>query len=138
MITAVLHLAFEGLGAEYATSDAFADNPARRYADDGIERHLVRGVPVVSRRLRLDRAAWAAARTVPVTIEGLAPCRPRFGPAAGPTRGTSPRQQSAPVPIRAGADLLAVLDDLSHRARGSQPHTPGRMSDMNIAPRAGL
>ncbi|BFU47862.1 GNAT family N-acetyltransferase [Krasilnikovia sp. MM14-A1004] len=86
MRAAVLHLAFEELGAEYATSAAFADNDASYgvsrklgYADDGIDRHLVRGAAVVSRRLRLDRAGWAAARTVPVTVEGLAPCLPMFG-----------------------------------------------------------
>ncbi|RZU51141.1 RimJ/RimL family protein N-acetyltransferase [Krasilnikovia cinnamomea] len=86
MRAAVLHLAFEGLGAEYATSAAFADNDASYgvsrklgYADDGVDRHLVRGAVVVSRRLRLDRAGWAAARTVPVSIEGLAPCLPMFG-----------------------------------------------------------
>ncbi|GAB1688536.1 GNAT family N-acetyltransferase [Krasilnikovia sp. M28-CT-15] len=91
MRAAVLHLAFEGLGAEYATSAAFADNDASYgvsrklgYADDGVDRHLVRDAVVVSRRLRLDRAGWAAARTVPVTIEGLAPCLPMFGlPPAG-------------------------------------------------------
>jgi hypothetical protein len=34
---------------------------------------------VVGRRLRLDRSGWAAARTVDVGIEGLAPCLPLFG-----------------------------------------------------------
>ena len=86
MRAAVLELAFTGLGADFATSEAFADNHAsygvsRRlgYSDDGISRHVVRGVPVVGRRLRLDRAAWSAARGVPVEIEGLEPCRAMFG-----------------------------------------------------------
>jgi RimJ/RimL family protein N-acetyltransferase len=86
MRAAVLDLAFTGLGAEWATSDAFADNAASYrvsrklgYADDGVERHVVRGAAVVSRRLRLDRPRWAAARTVPVTIAGLGPCLPMFG-----------------------------------------------------------
>ncbi|MET8147657.1 GNAT family protein [Actinoplanes sp. NPDC049668] len=86
MRAAVLDLAFTGLGAEWATSEAFADNVAsyrvsRRlgYTDDGTARHLVRGEPVVGRRLRLDRAGWAAARTVDVRIEGLEPCLPLFG-----------------------------------------------------------
>ena len=86
MRAAVLDLAFEGLGAEYATSEAFEDNAASYavsrklgYVDDGVERHVVRGTPKVGRRLRLDRAGWAAARRVPVQISGLEPCRPMFG-----------------------------------------------------------
>ncbi len=64
MRAAVLHLAFAGLGAEYATSDAFTDNPAsfgvsRRlgYQLDGIQRMVVRDRAVTLRRLRLDRGA---------------------------------------------------------------------------------
>lgn len=86
MRAAVLELAFAGLGAEIATSEAFADNDASYrvsrklgYLDDGSNRHLVRGKALVSRRLRLDRAGWAAARTVDVEIEGLTPCLPMFG-----------------------------------------------------------
>ena len=86
MRAAVLDLAFTGLGAEWAVTEAFADNAASYgvsrklgYVDDGINRHVVRGKAVVGRRLRLDRAAWAAARTVEVRIEGLAPCLPLFG-----------------------------------------------------------
>jgi RimJ/RimL family protein N-acetyltransferase len=86
MRAAVLELAFAGLDAEFATSEAFADNAASYgvsrklgYRDDGTERHLVGGRAVVGRRLRLDRAGWAAARTVDVRIEGLEPCLPMFG-----------------------------------------------------------
>jgi RimJ/RimL family protein N-acetyltransferase len=86
MRAAVLELAFTGLGARFVTSEAFADNHASYavsrklgYTDDGVAHHVVRGEPVVGRRLRLDRDAWAAARTVPVTIEGLDPARPLFG-----------------------------------------------------------
>jgi hypothetical protein len=53
------------------------------YRDDGIEWHLVRGRPTLTRRLRLDRAGWQAARTVPVQIHGLPPCLPLFGIPAG-------------------------------------------------------
>jgi RimJ/RimL family protein N-acetyltransferase len=86
MRAAVLELAFTGLDAQWAVSEAFADNAASYgvsrklgYADDGIARHLVRGEAVVGRRLRLDRAGWAAARTVDVRIDGLAPCLPMVG-----------------------------------------------------------
>ena len=90
MRAAVLHLAFAGLGAEYATSGAFVDNRpslavSRKlgYAEDGIEVDAVRGRSVTTRRLRLDRAAWERHRTVPVEVEGLAPCLPLLG-AGGP------------------------------------------------------
>jgi RimJ/RimL family protein N-acetyltransferase len=86
MRAAVLELAFAGLGAEFATSEAFDHNAASYgvsrklgYRDDGVARHLVRGAPTLGRRVRLDRAGWAAHRTVDVTIEGLAPCLPMFG-----------------------------------------------------------
>jgi RimJ/RimL family protein N-acetyltransferase len=86
MRAAVLHLAFAELGAEWAVSEAFADNAASYgvskklgYADDGIARHAVAGRAVVGRRLRLDRAGWAAAATVPVEVDGLAGCREMFG-----------------------------------------------------------
>ncbi len=90
MRAAVLHLAFAGLGAQHAVSAAFEDNAASLgvsrklgYRDDGIDRHVVRGRPATTRRLRLTRAGWEAARTVPVRIDGLEPCLPHFGlPAA--------------------------------------------------------
>jgi RimJ/RimL family protein N-acetyltransferase len=92
MRAAVLALAFEGLGAEFALSGAFTDNAAsltvsRRlgYADDGMTRHAIRGRPAEERRLRLDRESWQAAREAlrpilgEVTIDGLEPCLPLFG-----------------------------------------------------------
>jgi RimJ/RimL family protein N-acetyltransferase len=86
MRAAVLELAFAALGADSATSEAFEDNAASYavsrklgYADDGIARHLVRDKVVLGRRLRLDRERWAAHRSIPVTVEGLAPCLPLFG-----------------------------------------------------------
>jgi RimJ/RimL family protein N-acetyltransferase len=86
MRAAVLHLAFEGLGAQHAISGAFEDNAASLgvsrklgYGDDGIERYVVRGYPRTARRLRLTRADWQAARSVPVEIHGLQPCLPCFG-----------------------------------------------------------
>jgi RimJ/RimL family protein N-acetyltransferase len=86
MRAVVLWLAFECLAAEYATSGAYENNTASLavsrklgYRDDGIERHVVRGVPTVLRRLRLDRATWRAQAWPPVEVEGLAPCLPWFG-----------------------------------------------------------
>ncbi len=86
MRAAVLQLAFAGLEAEYATSDAFTDNAASLgvsrklgYAFDGIYRQVIRGRPATQHRLRLDRAGWQAHRPVDVEITGLAECRPDFG-----------------------------------------------------------
>ncbi|MFF2747396.1 GNAT family N-acetyltransferase [Kitasatospora sp. NPDC058048] len=86
MRAAVLHLAFAGLDATGARSGAFEDNPSsyavsRRhgYEPDGIARHVVRGRAVTERRLRLTRERWQARREVPVTVDGLTPCRPLFG-----------------------------------------------------------
>jgi RimJ/RimL family protein N-acetyltransferase len=86
MRAAVLHLAFAGLAAEYATSEAFTDNVASLavsrklgYAFDGIDRQVIRGKPATQQRLRLDRAAWQAHRSIDVEITGLAECLPDFG-----------------------------------------------------------
>jgi RimJ/RimL family protein N-acetyltransferase len=86
MRAALLHLAFAGLAAQYATSNAFTDNPASLgvsrklgYADDGIQRQVSRGQPATLQRLRLDRQTWAATHSLPVTIVGLQPCMPLFG-----------------------------------------------------------
>ena len=90
MRAAVLHLAFAGLGAEYAISGAFSDNLSSHgvsrklgYAANGAERHVRRGRPATVQRFRLDRQAWEATHSVPVTITGLEPCLQMFGlPAA--------------------------------------------------------
>ena len=86
MRAAVLHLAFTGLGAEYAISGAFADNQASLavsrklgYASNGVERQVSRGHPANTVRLRLDRPTWESKRAVRVTISGLEPCLPMFG-----------------------------------------------------------
>jgi RimJ/RimL family protein N-acetyltransferase len=86
MRAALLHLAFAGLAAQYATSGAFTDNPASLgvsrklgYADDGIQRQVSRGQPATMQRLRLDRDTWMSTHSLPVTIVGLQPCLPLFG-----------------------------------------------------------
>jgi RimJ/RimL family protein N-acetyltransferase len=86
MRSAVLHLGFAGLGAEFAVSDAFTDNLASLgvsrklgYLPDGTRRQSVRGRPAVIQMVRLDRAGWQAHRQVPVETTGLSPCLPSFG-----------------------------------------------------------
>jgi RimJ/RimL family protein N-acetyltransferase len=92
MRAAVLALAFDGLGAQYAISDAFTYNLASLgvsrklgYADDGMQRHAIRGHAAESRRLRIDRASWrqaggsAGLGLGDIAIEGLEACMPLFG-----------------------------------------------------------
>jgi RimJ/RimL family protein N-acetyltransferase len=81
--TALLQLAFAGLGAEAAVSEVFQDNASSQgvsrklgYQPDGISRDVLHGEAVVSDRLRLNRADW---QTHPVRIDGLADCRAFFG-----------------------------------------------------------
>lgn len=86
MRAAVLHLAFEGLGARHVTSAAMTDNPRSLrvseklgYRPDGLLVESVRGEARTVLRLRLSREDWEAHRTVPVEVAGLEPCRELFG-----------------------------------------------------------
>lgn len=86
MRAAILHLAFEGLGAVEAYSAGFHDNPASLgvsralgYVDNGAQLVLRRGTPDRMRNVRLDRDTWAAHRRDDIVIEGLAGCREMFG-----------------------------------------------------------
>jgi RimJ/RimL family protein N-acetyltransferase len=94
MRAAVLDLVFAGLGADTAVSAAEKGNAASiaisrklGYSDDGWERVMVRDAMSEHRRFRIDRAAWEAHRTVPVTIEGLEPCRELLGAPVPASRG---------------------------------------------------
>jgi RimJ/RimL family protein N-acetyltransferase len=85
MRAAVVHLAFQELGARCVTSEAMTDNlrslgVSRRlgYRPDGLMTASVRGRARTLQRLRLDRADWVAHRTVPVQVSGLEPCRAMF------------------------------------------------------------
>ncbi|MEU2977020.1 GNAT family protein [Streptomyces hirsutus] len=88
MRAAALRLAFEGLGARYATSAVFEDGAAALavnkklgYQPDGIEIHPRKGEPVVLTRWRMTRAQWelGPAADVPTTLHGLDGCRALFG-----------------------------------------------------------
>ena len=82
---AVLSLAFDGLGAESALSEAWSDNGASLgvsrslgYQPNGSVRHR-RGTEAAEMpRLRLDRDGWRVVARPPVRIEGLQPCLPWF------------------------------------------------------------
>ncbi len=86
MRAAVLHFAFEGLGAEVAQSGAWEDNKpslgvsaAMGYEPNGehIGARQGRGDRLV--HLRLPRQTWEARRRDDICIEGLDACRAEFG-----------------------------------------------------------
>jgi RimJ/RimL family protein N-acetyltransferase len=84
MRAAILHLAFEGLGAIEAISGAFHDNRASLatskslgYTENGDRLMLRRDRPDRIIDLKLDRATWA--RRDDIEIEGLEACLEMFG-----------------------------------------------------------
>jgi RimJ/RimL family protein N-acetyltransferase len=86
MRAAVLGLAFDHLGAEWATSGAFIDNPASLavsralgYQPDGYERHAPRGVAKDLRRFRMTLDDWRSRARPAVDVVGLDACRDLFG-----------------------------------------------------------
>jgi RimJ/RimL family protein N-acetyltransferase len=84
--TAMLELAFRGLGAEAAVSGALAHNvPSQRiseklgYRRTGTSTLSPRGEPVEHYDYRLDRPDWTC--PIPVELEGLEAALPLFGAA---------------------------------------------------------
>ncbi|WP_181274298.1 GNAT family N-acetyltransferase [Brevibacterium oceani] len=79
MRSAMLHLAFAGLGAREAASDAFVDNigsnrvsEALGYEHNGVEWDIRRGEPGLIQRWRLTREAWEASRRDDIELSGIA------------------------------------------------------------------
>ena len=86
MREAVLHLAFAGLGAERATSEAFADNApscgvslATGYVRDGTTWATRQGEAAPMSRFLLTRDVWLTRRRADTRINGLADCLPLLG-----------------------------------------------------------
>jgi RimJ/RimL family protein N-acetyltransferase len=84
--TAILHLAFEGLGAREASSEAFADNHASNrvsealgYTRNGTTWATRRGQAAEVLRWRLTRDAWAPRRRTDIELSGVQECRPVLG-----------------------------------------------------------
>jgi RimJ/RimL family protein N-acetyltransferase len=84
MRSAVLDLAFVGLGAVAATSGAMDVNVASRRVSEKLGYRIAgrgvvspRGAPVPHLNLRIERENWRS--PVPVEIEGLAQCLHLFG-----------------------------------------------------------
>lgn len=84
MRRAVLHLAFAGLGAEFAETCAFEDNPASQavtqklgYEPVGDAIELRKGVPARMVRFRMTRSWWEQhLASDDIAVDGLDPCLP--------------------------------------------------------------
>lgn len=86
MRAAVLQLAFEGLGAARATSEAFEDNvPSNQvsrslgYVEDGTTWATRRGQAAPMNRFRLNRDDWLQRKRADIEIVGLDECLPFLG-----------------------------------------------------------
>ncbi len=83
---AVLALAFDGLGAEVALSEAFLDNRSSAgvsrslgYASNGFGRLAPEGLARDTERFRMTLDEWRSRPRPPVAIEGLETSRDLFG-----------------------------------------------------------
>jgi RimJ/RimL family protein N-acetyltransferase len=90
MRQAVLALAFDHLGAAFAESEAFLDNPASNrvslavgYEPNGVGQLAPNGVPRATQKFRLSREGWHARPRPAVTVQGLERLLPLFGLEAG-------------------------------------------------------
>ena len=87
MRQAMLHFVFDGLGAEAAESEAWADNASSigvsrsvGYSDNGVAWRLARAERVDSIKFRITKDRWEALTEKPVVeISGLDTCREMFG-----------------------------------------------------------
>jgi RimJ/RimL family protein N-acetyltransferase len=86
MRQAVLHLAFEGLGAREAESGAFLDNQASNavsaalgYTRNGSSWDTRRGEPAEIHLWRLTRDQWSAGRRDDIELAGVDECLPVLG-----------------------------------------------------------
>jgi RimJ/RimL family protein N-acetyltransferase len=83
MRAAILHLAFAGLGAREAGSDAFVDNEgsnrvsrALGYEPNGTDWDTRRGEPARIQRWRLARKGWERGRRDDIELRGVQECLP--------------------------------------------------------------
>ncbi|MEV1240181.1 GNAT family protein [Nonomuraea sp. NPDC050022] len=86
MRQAVLQLAFDGLGAREAGSDAFVDNHASNrvsqalgYVPNGVDWDTRRGEPAEIRRWRLTREQWIKRRRDDIELVAVGDCLPVLG-----------------------------------------------------------
>lgn len=83
---AILHLAFDGLGAEEASSDAFLDNLGSNrvsevlgYQPNGVEWATRNGRPSLLQRWRLTRSDWLSSRRTDIQLYGVDACKATLG-----------------------------------------------------------
>jgi RimJ/RimL family protein N-acetyltransferase len=86
MRQAVLHLAFDGLGAREASSDAFFDNHASNrvsqalgYVPNGVSWDTRRGEPAEITQWRLTREQWIKRRREDIELVAVGDCLPVLG-----------------------------------------------------------
>jgi RimJ/RimL family protein N-acetyltransferase len=86
MRAAILHLAFAGLAAREATSDAFADNQASNrvsaalgYEPNGTDWATRRGQAAPLTRWKLTRERWEKLRRTDIELAGIEDCLPVLG-----------------------------------------------------------
>jgi RimJ/RimL family protein N-acetyltransferase len=86
MREAALHLGFEGLGADSATTCAFADNAASLavtervgYRPNGTGVAVRRGTSATLLHFELDRDTWSAVRRNDIAVGGVEACRSLLG-----------------------------------------------------------
>jgi RimJ/RimL family protein N-acetyltransferase len=86
MREAVLALAFDGLGARVATTEAFLDNAASSgvsrslgYLENGRGSLAPEGVARETQRFRMTLEDWRSRPRGPVAFDGLDACRAMFG-----------------------------------------------------------
>ncbi|MBB2890061.1 GNAT family N-acetyltransferase [Flexivirga oryzae] len=82
MRSGALQLAFDGLAATEASSEAFVDNHGSNaisrdlgYESNGVEWATRGGEPALMNRWRLTRDTWAAQRRDNIRLRGVEPCR---------------------------------------------------------------
>lgn len=82
---ALLHFAFENLGALAARTEVFQENTKSQgvskklgYQPDGISRDILEGQVIVSDRLRLTRENWQRTPHLPITVTGFDNCMEFF------------------------------------------------------------
>jgi RimJ/RimL family protein N-acetyltransferase len=81
MRAAILHLAFDGLGATEASSDAFVDNLGSNaisrglgYEPNGSDWATRQGEPALLNRWRLTRGSWEERRRADIRLHGIEAC----------------------------------------------------------------
>lgn len=86
MRSAILHLAFDGLGAREAHSEGAVDNVGSNkvserlgYRPNGVAWATHRGEPVLGQRWRLEREHWQPHRRDDIELRGVPECRRALG-----------------------------------------------------------